>query len=78
MRSNLCGVKRFNPNIFLLQLKSFEIYICILPGFLTRMNSIPYALAIRLIIYAMLCTMSNMAYALGIVSRFQVDLREDH
>ena len=32
----------------------------------------------RLIMYAMLCTRPDVAYALGIVSRFQADPREDH
>ena len=43
-----------------------------------RMSSIPYASAIGSIMYAMLCTRPNVAYALGIVSRFQADLEEDY
>ena len=43
-----------------------------------RMNSIPYASAIGSIIYAMLCTRPDVAYALGISSRFQADSGEDH
>ena len=43
-----------------------------------RMSSIPYALTVGSIIYAMPCTMPDVAYALGIVSRFQTDPREDH
>ena len=43
-----------------------------------RMSSIPYASAVGSIMYAMLCTRPDVAYALGIVSRFQADLREDH
>ena len=43
-----------------------------------RMNEIPYALAIGSIIYVMLCTRPNIAYALGIAIRFQADPREDH
>ena len=43
-----------------------------------RMNSIPYASAIGSIMYAMLCTRPDVAYALGIVSRFQADPGEDH
>ena len=42
------------------------------------MGSIPYASAVGLIIYAMLCIKPDVAYALGIVSRFQADLRENH
>ena len=43
-----------------------------------KKNSIPYASTIGSIIYAMLCTRPDVAYALGIVSRYQVDPREDH
>ena len=35
-----------------------------------RMSSIPYALAVGSIMYAMLCTRPDVAYTLGIVSRF--------
>ena len=42
------------------------------------MNEISYALAMGSIIYAMLCTRPDVAYALGIASRFQADLRKDH
>ena len=43
-----------------------------------RMSSIPYALTVGSIMYAMLCTRPDVAYTLGIVSRFQADLGEDH
>ena len=43
-----------------------------------RMAVIPYALAVGSIMYAMLCTRPDVAYALGIVSRFHADPREDH
>ena len=43
-----------------------------------RMNEISYALAMGLIMYAMLCTRPDIAYALGIAIRFQADPREDH
>ena len=43
-----------------------------------RMNEIPYASTMGSIIYAMLCTKSDIAYALGIASRFQVDPRKDY
>ena len=43
-----------------------------------RMNEIPYALAIGLIMYAMLCTRPDVAYALDIAIRFQADPKEDH
>ena len=43
-----------------------------------RMSSIPYTSTVGSIMYAMLCTRPDVAYALGIVSRFQTDLGEDH
>ena len=39
---------------------------------------IPYASAIGSIIYAMMCTKPDVAYALSVRSRFQVDLGEKH
>ena len=43
-----------------------------------KMNEISYALAMGSIMYAMLYTRPDVAYALGIAIRFQVDPREDH
>ena len=43
-----------------------------------RMDSIPYTSTVESIIYAMLCTKLDVAYALGIVSRFQANPRENH
>ena len=43
-----------------------------------RMSSIPYASAVGSIMYAMLCTRPDVAYALGIANRFQADPGEDH
>ena len=43
-----------------------------------RMNEISYASAVGLIMYAMLCTRPDVAYVLGIASRFQTDPEEDH
>ena len=43
-----------------------------------RMNEISYALAMGSIMYAMLCTKLDVAYALGIASKFQADPEEDH
>ena len=42
------------------------------------MNEILYTLAMGSIMYAMLCTRPDIAYALGIVIRFQADPRENH
>ena len=43
-----------------------------------KMSSIPYASVVGLIMYAMLYTKSNVAYALSIVSKFQTNPWEDH
>ncbi|PKI60922.1 hypothetical protein CRG98_018699 [Punica granatum] len=43
-----------------------------------RMNRIPYASAIGSIIYAMLCTRSDISYTLSMTSRYQSDLGERH
>ena len=43
-----------------------------------RMSSIPYASAIGSILYAMLCTRLDMAYAWGIISRFQTNPGKEH
>ena len=43
-----------------------------------RMSFISYASAVGSIMYAMLCTRSDVAYALGIVSRFQANLGKDY
>ena len=43
-----------------------------------RISSISYALMVGSIMYAMLCTRPDVSYAIGIISRFQVDPGEDH
>ena len=43
-----------------------------------RMSSILYASTIGSIMYAMLCTRPDVAYVLGIISRFQANLEEDY
>ncbi|PKI51561.1 hypothetical protein CRG98_028121 [Punica granatum] len=43
-----------------------------------RMNMIPYASAIGSIMYAMLCTRSDVSYALNMTSRYQSDPGERH
>ena len=43
-----------------------------------KMNKIPYASAVGSIMYAMLCTRPDVAYALGIVSRLHANPGEDH
>ena len=43
-----------------------------------KMIGIPYASAIRSIMYAMLCTRPDVSYALSMTSRFQKDPGVDH
>ena len=43
-----------------------------------RMSKIPYAYAIRSIMYAMLWTRPNVSYALSMTSRYQSDPDESH
>ena len=43
-----------------------------------KMNEIPYASVVGSIMYAMLCTRPDVAYALGVASKFQADPGEDH
>ena len=42
------------------------------------MERIPYASAIGSIMYAMICTRPDVAYALSVTSRFQADPGEKH
>ena len=43
-----------------------------------RMSRIPFASVVGSLIYAMLCTRLDICYAVGIVSRYQSDPREEH
>ena len=43
-----------------------------------HMSRVSYASAVGSIMYAMTCTRADMAYSLGVVSRFQSDLGEAH
>ena len=43
-----------------------------------RMSRIPYASTVGSIMYAITCTKSDVAYSLGVVSRYQSDLGEKH
>jgi hypothetical protein len=43
-----------------------------------EMNKIPYASAIGYIMYAMLCTRPDVAYAISLTSRYQYDLGLEH
>ena len=43
-----------------------------------RMSHIPYASAVGSIMYAMTCTRPDVAYSLGVMSRYQSDLGENH
>ena len=42
------------------------------------MAKVPYASAVWSIMYAMLCTMPDVAHALSVTSRYQADPGEDH
>ena len=42
------------------------------------MSRIPHASIMGSIIYAMICTKSDVAYSLGVVSRYQSDPDEKH
>ena len=48
------------------------------PDEIRRMSGIPYASAIGSIMYAMLCTRPDVAYALSATSRFQSNPGESH
>ena len=43
-----------------------------------RMSRIPYASAVRSIMYAMICTRPDVLYALSMTSRFQSNPGEAH
>ena len=43
-----------------------------------RMSRVPYASVVGSIMYAMICTRSDVTYSLGVVSRYQSDPRENH
>ena len=43
-----------------------------------RMNRIPYASVVGSIMYAMICTRPDVAYSLGVVSRYQSDPGQAH
>jgi hypothetical protein len=43
-----------------------------------RMERIPYALIIGLIMYAMLCRRNDVSYTLSITSKYQCNLGEGH
>ena len=43
-----------------------------------RISRVPYASTVGSIMYAMICTRSDVAYSLGVVSRYQSDLGENH
>ena len=43
-----------------------------------KMACVPYANAVRSLMYAMVCTRPDICYAVGLVSRFQSNLRLAH
>ena len=42
------------------------------------MKHVPYASAVRSLMYAMMCTRSDICDVMGVVSRFQSNSRPDH
>ena len=48
------------------------------PGERERISKIPYASAIGSIMYAMLCTRSDVAHSISVTSRYQYNPGEDH
>ena len=42
------------------------------------MRGIPYASAVEILMYAMLCTRPDICFAVGMVSRYQSDPGEEH
>ena len=42
------------------------------------MREIPYASAVGIFMYAMLCTRSNICFVVGMVTRYQSDPGEEH
>ena len=51
----------------------FKIDCATTPEERERMSRVPYASAVGSIMYAMICTRPDMAYLLGVVSRYQSD-----
>lgn len=45
---------------------------------LERMSKIPYALAVGILIYVMVCTRPNIALAVGAMSRYMANLDEQY
>ena len=48
------------------------------PAEIERMRGIPYALAVGSLMYAMLCTRPDIYFAVGMVSRYQLEPGEEH
>ena len=43
-----------------------------------RIRGIPYALAVGSLMYAMLCTRPDICFVVGMISRYQSELGEEH
>ena len=48
------------------------------PAEIERMRGIPYALAVRSLMYAMLCTRPDICFVVDMVSRYQSYPGEEH
>ncbi|KAL0702549.1 hypothetical protein Bca4012_058671 [Brassica carinata] len=42
------------------------------------MSRVPYAIAVGSLMYAMVCTIPDLAHVVSVVSRFMVHLRKEH
>ena len=48
------------------------------PAEIERIRGIPYASTVESLMYAMLCIRPDICFAVGMVSRYQYDLGEEH
>ena len=68
----------FKPMIFPMCFRCGTMFAPLQPNKRDRMDQIPYASAIRSIMYVMLCTRPDVSYALSMTSRYQSDPGESH
>ena len=48
------------------------------PDEIEKMKTVPYASAIGSVMFAMLCNRPDICFVVGMVSRYQYDLRQEH
>ena len=73
MENSKRGILPFRHGIHLSNEQSPKI-----PEGKERMSMIPYASVVDSLMYVMLCTRPDICYAMGVVSRYQLDPREEH